>query len=169
MTDIKAIKSLTLSNIGLKIPSGGGEFLGKTVALVTGVVTGHFFKTTQYGENIALAGDFVMANATTGEIFEGNTLYMPADFTQNIVQKLEANQGAEIRFPEKGLEIVCTKSEKGARGYAFVVRNAQTVESVNARKQWAEQMLSSMKALPAPKEEKVSTAAPKSGTKSKAA
>lgn len=147
MTELNTVKQITLRGIGLKIPVGGGEFLGKTVAMVSGRATGYHMKSTNYGESVCLNGEFVAINAITGEVFDGVQLYMPDDFARALVNKLEkSEQGVEF----EGVQIQVAGSEKAGRGYTFITRNVQTQESINAKKAWAEKMLSQVKALPAP-------------------
>lgn len=146
---MNSLKTLSLKNIGLKIPQGGGDFLGKTVALLSGSANSYHFKHGQFGENIALSGDFVIVNALTGEVYEGSTLYMPEDFAKTVQTRLDKAAGASVDF--EGVEIQCAKSERGARGYTFIVRPVQTPEIVNRKKDMAASLLKHVKALPAPK------------------
>lgn len=149
MSNLKTLKTITLKSIGLDIPIGGGDFLDKTVALISGVANGYHLKSTQYGESVALQGDFVVVNAITGEVFEGSTLYAPSDYAEMISKKLDNSEnGAVVEL--KNVEIVVSHSEKAARKYTFICRSLHTVETVNKKKELASLMLQQLKALPAP-------------------
>merc|ERR1711916_10334 len=90
-TNYKTVKALTLKSAGLEIPSGGGDYLSKTIALVTGRVTSYGLKPTQYGESVRLDGSFMLANAITGEVFEGASIYLPSDYAEGIANTLDKN------------------------------------------------------------------------------
>ena len=156
MSELNTVKTISLKTIGLKIPVGGGDFLGKTVALVSGKARGYHMKMTNYGESVCLDGEFVAINAITGEVFDGVALYMPDDFARALVNKLDKTENG-VEF--EGVQITVAASEKAGRGYTFITRNVQTVDSINAKKAWAEKMLGQLKALPAPAKNKTTKAA----------
>lgn len=149
MNNINSKKTLTLKAIGLDIPSGGGEYMNRVIALVDCNVEGYFMKTTQYGESVALSGDVTMVNAITGEIFQGITVYLPDDFASMVANKLDKREDQSTTVSFKA-EIIVSASEKSARGYTFITRPISTVEMVNARLDRAKDLLSTLKALPAP-------------------
>lgn len=152
MTKVNSQKTITLKSIGLNIPAGGGDHLDKVVALVDCDVEGYFMKTTQYGESVALTGDITAVNALTGEIFQGITVYLPDDFASMIANKLDKRDDQSMTVNFKA-EIIVSASEKSARGYTFITRPISTPEMVNARLERANNLLSTLKALPAPKKE----------------
>jgi len=145
----KSQKTLTLKSIGIDIPSGGGDFLGKTVAIMSGVVSGYFEKPNQYGTSYALTGDFTAINALTGECFEGVVAYLPDDYAKTICNQYDKHS-QDSSFVEFECEIVVSQSDKAARGYTFITRPISSPEIVNYRKERAEKLQSKLKALPAP-------------------
>lgn len=152
MTNVKSQKTLTLKSIGLNIPAGGGEYLDKVVALLDCDVEGYFMKATQYGESVALNGDITIVNALSGEVFQGITVYLPDDFASMIANKLDKreDQGSTVNFKA---EIIVSQSEKSARGYTYITRPISTPEMVNRRLEKANNLMSTLKALPAPQKE----------------
>lgn len=157
MTEIKTLKTLTLKEIGHAIPKGGGEFLNKTIALVSGVAEGYFMKANNFGESICLTGSFVIVNTMTGEVFDGSHLYMPADYASAVAKKLDKSENGSV-VELANVEVVVSASEKAARGYTFITRALNTIETVNKKKALAAAMLSSLKALPAPETKQKKTA-----------
>jgi len=153
MSDLKAQKTLTIKSMGINIPVGGGDFLGKTVLAVTGVIDGYFMKNTNYGESICLTGDLVVANLISGEMFEGSQIYLPDDYAQKAAKALDSEAGTVITLDEP-LQIAVAQSDKAGRGYTYVVRKLQTIEAVNKKKQLAEMLMAKVAALPAPTAEK---------------
>ena len=166
MTDqtLNSVKTLSLKEIGIKIPKGNiGDYVGKTVAVLTGVVNGYFFKNTNFGESICLTGQFMIANALTGEVYDGGQIYLPADFAKQVAQRLDKSAAGEVVELNK-LEIHVAASERSSTGYTYIVRNMSTLETVNKKKAMAAELLSGLKALPAPEVKKEEKA-----TKTKAA
>ena len=142
-------KTLTLKSMGIDIPHGGGEFIGKTVALISGVVSGYFEKPNQYGISYALTGDFSAVNALTGEAFEGVVAYMPDDYAKTICNQYDKHS-QDSSFVEFECEIIVSESEKAARGYTFITRPISSPEIVNYRAERVNKLQSKLKALPAP-------------------
>jgi len=146
----KTVKTLSLKEIGIKIPKGNiGDYVGKTVAVLTGVVEGYFFKMTTFGESICLTGQFMVANALTDEIFEGNAIYLPNDFAKTVTQKLDKAQAGDTLALNK-LEIHVAPSKRSSTGYTYIVRNMSTMETENKKAAMASELLSGLKGLPAP-------------------
>lgn len=163
---MKAVKTLGIKTIlGQTIPVGGGEYIGKVVAAVTGIADGWFSKMTNYGESIALTGEFIAVNLETGETFEGSQIYLPDEFARKVAKTLDASEGGVVTF-EEPIQIEVAGSEKAARGYTFVVRKLQTLEAVNRKAKMAEAMLQKVAALPKPEKTEETTEAKKQQKKS---
>ena len=158
VTIMKSQKTLTLKSIGIDIPAGGGDYIDKVVCLVDCDIEGYFLKNSQYGDSVALSGDITMVNALTGEVFQGITLYLPSDFSTMIANKLDKreDQSQTVNFKA---EVLVSASEKSARGYTFITRPISTVEIVNQRLARANDLLSTLKALPSPEKAGKSKAA----------
>lgn len=146
------IKTLSLKNTGINIPNGGGEFLGKIVLLINGLVDGYNIKTTNFGDSVALQGEFNAINPINGEAYLSNVAYLPSDFAAMIQKKLD-NRKDSSETVEFSAQITPVKSEKGARGYTFVMEPVQTVEVYNRRTAMLEKLQSQFAALPAPVEQ----------------
>lgn len=147
ITSVKAISTKTFT--GEVIPAGGGDFIGKTIGIITGRVDGVFVKHTQFGENLGLSGEFLGVNPNTGEAFESSKLYLTQDKAAEIANALEkAEPGSTVSLGK--LEITVAKSEKGSRGYSFIIRQMQTAEVHNLRREMLNELLNDIKALPAP-------------------
>lgn len=156
MTNFTTLKSITLKNVGIDIPAGGGEYLNKAVALVTGKATSYGIKMTNYGESTRLDGSFMVANAITGEVFEGSSIYLPNDYAEGVANALDKSEGGEVIIGnnETPLEIVCAASTKSARGYTFIVRNASTPKVIQARQEMAAALTGALAQLPSPEKTK---------------
>ena len=148
----KTAKAITFKAIGIEIPVGGGDYLNKTIALVTGKASGYGLKLTNYGESVRLDGSFMIANLGTGEVVEGSSIYLPNDYAQSIANMLDKNNGAEVLIgdSETPLEIHCAESDKAARGYTFVVREASTPQVIASKNEMANALVNTMKKLPKP-------------------
>lgn len=157
------IKTLSLKNVGISIPAGGGDFIGKTVLLVNALVEGYTIKTTNYGESVALQGEFNAINPISGEAYMSNVAYLPSDFAEMIQKKLDQRKdpGDIVEFSAM---VTPVKSEKGARGYTFVMEPIQTAEVYNRRTAMLEKLKAQFAQLPAPEQEKA-IEAPKEGKK----
>lgn len=147
-TNENQLKTLTMKNIGIDIPVGGGKYLNKLVMAVHAVCTGYFYKATQYGENIALVGEFNAINPETGECYFANVAYLPADFAEMIKGKLDARKD-QNEIVEFSAGITPVTSAKGARGYTFVAQPIQTAEVYNRRRAMLDQLMNKVQALPA--------------------
>lgn len=147
--DYQSTKSISLKNCGISIPVGGGDFLNTVVLLFSGIATSFDLKQTQYGESVVLMGQFMAVNAITGESFDASLAYLPDDFAAGIRKQIENSDGdVKIGF-DHPVEILVAPSERGARGYTFIVRSASTPEIVNRKGQMAAAMLNTLDALPA--------------------
>lgn len=156
MTNFTTLKTITLKTIGLEIPQGGGNFVNKTVALVTGKATSYGIKITTYGESTRLDGSFMVANAITGEVFEGSSIYLPKDYAESVANALNKSEGGEVIIGnnETPLEIICSPSLKSSRGYAFIIRDASTPKVIQARQEMAAALTGALAQLPAPEKAK---------------
>lgn len=146
---MKSLKKITLPEIGIVIPAGGGEYLGKTVALLGGEVSGYSLKISNYGESKAFSGNFIAVNNQTGEVHEANTMYFPgSDYADVLAQQLERLQpGETLSFQ---VEVAVVESKKAGRGYSFVCREISTPEVMNKKAALAAELVSKLKMLPAP-------------------
>ena len=144
------LKSISLKNCGINIPVGGGDFIEKVVLLISGVANKFDIKNTQYGESVVLMGQFMAVNAMTGEVFESSMAYLPDDFSSGVRKQLENSDGDVAIGQHHPVEIIVAASDRGARGYTFILRDASTPEIINQKSKMAAAMLGTLKALPAP-------------------
>lgn len=154
MTDkptVNTAKTISLKSLGLDIPKGGGDFIGKTVALFDCAIDGSFNKMTNFGESIALTGRITAINNLNGQVFSGDIVYLPADTALKIQGKLEKNPGAIVTIE---CEVVVAASEKAARGYTYITREISTPEVINERQRSIDKLLAKQAALPKPEEKK---------------
>ncbi len=122
------------------------------VAAVLGKVTGFGSKATQFGESTFFIGDFYAQNRETGEVFEGNKIYLPKDVSETIKAAFE-NRNSQDEYVKVSLTVSVVK-DSGVVGYAYVCRPIKNPQSINERAE----MLGQFAQLPAPEKKKIAQA-----------
>lgn len=124
------IKSVVLPYLGMKRLGDGTErprtlrdiadeagANGMAVMRLVGRVSGRRDGTSQYGEWVALLGDFQAVNLITGELFAGGQAFLPKIITNMIDTRVRDGEIVEI-----ALELGVKPSVKGQTGYEYTVR-----------------------------------------------
>lgn len=154
MSQVKQLKKISVKELfGLKRGDDGAANIKKLIETghekifrISGYVTGVASKNTQYGESVALLGQFIAQNLVTGELFKSSKAYMTKDFAENVAGQFKSrsdqNNGIEFKA-----EVSVVKDSSVATGYSYVVNPIETEET----KSWEQKQLSDFAALPAPK------------------
>ena len=126
------------------------ENFDKPLVNVTGIAYEPVFIHTKFGEQTGFKGDFVAVNLLNGAVYESNCVFLPKQFTQTLMHKLEAAQNTEVEF---SVCLKATSSDKNPSGYAWIADMPDTQERMTRRQLLLEraQQQAAQLALPAPK------------------
>lgn len=143
---MQQLKKITAKDVLGKIEIGNRMVVG-------GVAYGYFTKITNYGESLAIEGDFVAQNVQTGEQFTSPVIYLPNDTAASVTRRLDARED-QAECVELKLDISVVPSDKSKTGYSFLVSPLVTEETMNAKRAMAETLAKSANILEAPKANK---------------
>lgn len=156
MADIKLLKKITIKDV-LEIKRGEDSksvlsSLAENdteICVISGEVTGYGVKATQYKASHFFVGMFFAQNRTNGKIFKATKIYLPEDFSENIVTTFNnKSEGTDsVRFQ---VSIKVVKDTSSNAGYTYICEPIKTPELINKEAE----MMATFLQLPAPEKKK---------------
>jgi len=104
--------------------------IGKVIANISGVIEDYFTVNTKYGESVGFKGFFLGQNPESGEVFESNAVFLPANATEQIQNQLADSEDDTLKIK---LGVSVQESDKNASGIAYICDLPETEARKSAK------------------------------------
>jgi len=139
----KKLKKLSVKGVtglGTKELKAVAESKNPNICAFTGEAHGFRTVSTQFGESKFITGIIFAQNMQTGEVFQAGKAFLPTDFTDELIARLESRKD-NFDSVEFGVQISVTPSDKGGYGYEYVTEAIKTPDIIEKESKYTQKFL----------------------------